>query len=276
MALTTRSKVAIYSTVFLSCISFSIVLPTLWPYLHWEGGTSGYLALVVATYSVGEASGALLFTSVLRCESTHRTMTHVMFVGLIGSLLYMVPNATCILCARLLQGVWTGAAQAVQTAYLADILSPEQLTPVIVTLNACASLGFVFGPAFGFAASLLPDFTVATLTVNQINAPGLAVVLASLACVAIFAFVFDESADRRPAPAQLHVEGGMNEDDAPHSVMVDNDSHPSEELLPLLSVEKRAAAHRSNQSHRMVGLVFCNCSFFLHFYGFAIQETVTT
>jgi MFS family permease len=51
-------QLVFYMNVFFACTSFSIVMPTLWLYLHRLQATKPFYALVVASYSIGEAIGS--------------------------------------------------------------------------------------------------------------------------------------------------------------------------------------------------------------------------
>ena len=109
-----------YFNVFFACISFSLLLPSLAPYLTSCGaGDPSFLAWVVSIYSVGELIGSLLFgilynhlVKISRAQGPKISMLLCIFVGLVGSLLYLLayiykkPNF--VLIARLLQGIWTG------------------------------------------------------------------------------------------------------------------------------------------------------------------------
>lgn len=273
--LTVRSQVAVYASVFLSCTSFSIVMPTLWPYLRSLGATPSFLALVVATYSIGEGTGAILFASIFRGSTTRGTQMRVMMTGVLGSILYVGAagiaksnqgvGTVCVIMGRLLHGGWTGGAQAVQQAYLADVLPTAELTPAVVAINAAASLGFVFGPVFGFAAGLVPPFAIVPrlLVVDELTAAGYAVLLASLACCALYAAVFDERTDRAGIDAHILTDSSRGQGCA---------SAVRDEELPLLHAKTMPRKTRAV----LLALIFCNVAFFIHFYGFAIQETATT
>lgn len=120
MTLSLRSKATIFSSVFLSCISFAIVMPSLWPYLDGLGASKAFLALVVSGYSVGEGVGAILFGWLSASRRTRYVMIWATLVGLFGSCLYAVAGmfptlgAMMVFIGRFTQGMWTGGAQAAQ------------------------------------------------------------------------------------------------------------------------------------------------------------------
>ncbi len=120
MTLSVRSKATIFSGVFLACISFAIVMPTLWPYLDGLGASKAFLALVVSGYSIGEAVGAVLFGWLSASRRTRYVMIWATVLGVVGSAMYalaaMFPpvGAWMVLIGRFTQGMWTGGAQAAQ------------------------------------------------------------------------------------------------------------------------------------------------------------------
>lgn len=328
MVLTHRSQAALYITVFLSCTSFSIVMPTLWPYLHALAATPFHLAFVVASYSVGEALGALLFAHAAKHLSTRRAMVLAQLCGVAGSLLYVYPSKAFVLSGRVLHGLWTGGSQAVQQSYLADVLPHAELTPAVVAVNAYATLGFVFGPAIGFLISfLVPNgITVERYMMRpglamrvDIIAPGFAVLVAAVACTVLYVFLFDEDGDRAYVDSSSQSSGdvqrecnregnsekteGVTTDNRAEYVVIESKTLTKEieveqekrkgrganndETVPLLTVtnadisgveagQMQTSGKVRPDGYNMHLLVFCNVVFFVHFYGFALQETVMT
>jgi len=78
--------------VFIASASFSIVLPSLWPYLHSFEIPEIYLAIVLFAFSFGEATGALVFGHTHNKLSTKATLFIVMGIGFIGSTLYFLAS----------------------------------------------------------------------------------------------------------------------------------------------------------------------------------------
>lgn len=272
MTFSAASQFALHTSVFLSCISFAIVMPSLWPYLSTLGSPPSFLAIVVATYSIGEGLGALYFGHLSSSRSTRYTTLLSTAFGLFGSLCYILaelfPNPFglfLVLLARFLQGVMTGAAQAIQNHFLADVLPMHDLTPAVVTVNAYATLGFVVGPVFGLMFSLIPDISLPlSLHINELTGPGHFVLLSSVVILVLYAWVFDEENDR--------ADGAMHKEDL----------EDVEQSTPLLdggggvSADGNGAGADAGLFRVWIGLMVCNLVFFVHFFGFAVQETVTT
>jgi Major Facilitator Superfamily len=258
-------KAVMYAAVFLSCVSFAIVMPSLWPYLTSLSATRPFLAWVVAGYSVGEALGAVAFGTVA-AASTRRAMVAATLLGAAGSLLYVLaPTAgagaggAAVLAGRLLQGMWTGGAQAVQQGHLAKVLPAAELTRTTVTLNAYACLGFVFGPVAGLVAGLVPPFGIGWgLEFNELTGAGYFVFASTVVIILLFTYYFGEDAEH------LEEAGGV--------------VCEATRLLPDMGEDagdQEVVSAASWPSLRL-GLVMCNFAFFVHFMGFAIQETITT
>lgn len=284
MGFCVHSQFALFVSVFLSCVSFAIVMPSLWPYLQTLSSSKSFLAWVVAFYSVGEAVGAVYFGRLTDRLSTRYVMLFATFLGLTGSALYVLaeafPNGQIgpwlVLLGRFAQGMWTGGAQALQTTFLASVLPVDKLTPAIVTLNAYACLGFVIGPVFGLVFDVFPPFPLAFgFNFSELTGPGYFVFMSALFIIFLFLVVFDEEGDRASvSPSQQEArlsEGpGLPTEQEPllakanEKESVEGEESPVTGLLP------------SSRIKLGTGLIVCNIIFFVHFYGFALQETITT
>lgn len=272
MNLTTRSMIALYLSVFLSCVSFAIIMPSIWPYMDTLNSNKSFLAWVVASYSVGEAVGALFLGCLTGAFSTRHAMIAATAVGATGSILYAAaerfPNEGLglwlIFVGRFAQGMWTGGAQAIQTVYLAEVLPLSDLTPTIVTLRAYASLGFILGPVFGLVLNFIPFPSDKKLT-----APGYFVLLSAVCVGTLFFTVFDEEGDRASAR-----EGRTLRRSCRGPCL-------STEQEPLImeageKSNKEGVERSSEQLDPEIPLLLCNLIIFVLFSGFAVQETITT
>lgn len=272
MGLSTGSTLALYLSVFLSCVSFAIIMPSIWPYMSALHSSKSFLAWVVASYSFGEAFGALSLGYSARFFETQHAMAFAAAIGAAGSVLYMIAGnfpqgglgLWFVFLGRFAQGVWTGGSQAIQTAYLGKILPVWSLTPTIVTLRASASLGFILGPVFGLALNVFPLSFQASLA-----APGGFVLLSALLMAFLFLKVFDEQGDR----ASL-LEEYINTD----TNMDLNAPTESDHLLGSIgSKEEYSPGWPDVEEEKLIkGLGICNLTVFSLFAGFAIQETITT
>lgn len=281
MVLSFRSRSTLLSTVFLACVSFAIVMPSLWPYLQQLGADKRFLALVVSFYSVGEGIGAILFGSIAPHYRTRTVMVWATIVGAFGSALYATAalwpragvGAWMIFLGRFSQGLWTGGAQAAQQTHLSKTLPIDQLTSTTVTINAYACFGFVVGPAFGLLFEAIPSFCIlgTPLCVTQLTSPGYFVLLSAIATVALFVYCFDDD--------------DINADGVSSSAMTDStDSNETHSLVKQGSCDlENGISSRSpfesftrDEGNLTLAILVCNFCFFVHYCGFALQETITT
>ena len=154
-----------YANVFIGCVQFSIVLPSLWIYLEGMGSTKAFYAAVVSAFSVGEAVGAILLGAVSSFPGVKPTLLFCCSLGAAGAAAYALAEAASnvspgagpwvALFGRLAQGIAAGGRQAVQQAYLARAAPPEQQTGLTAMMTTFACLGFIFGPAFGAAVGVI-------------------------------------------------------------------------------------------------------------------------
>lgn len=175
----------LYVNVFMACISFSIVMPSLYLYLADMGSSASFYALVVASYSVGEAVGSLALGALSNIAGTKSTLQLCALVSLCGSVSYGVADTIArqwddglvgplvVLAARFLQGVGSGGQQAVEQSYLSIAAPPEQRTELTSKLATAATLGFIFGPAMGAAVTQTPFFALGSLRFSTCARPRL-------------------------------------------------------------------------------------------------------
>ena len=85
--------------VFFSCVSFSIIVPSLANYLRRMGAEEWVLGVAVAVYSLGEMVGSAVFgklmTKRLReapATGPRRCLLETMVFGVVGSILYVVAD----------------------------------------------------------------------------------------------------------------------------------------------------------------------------------------
>jgi hypothetical protein len=120
-----------FVNIFLACASFSIIRPSLAPYLLQIGAPLSFLPWVVSLYSVGEMMGSASIgifyeyaTRTYKVEGRGPRVSLLMCAvfGIVGSMLYAAAGwiddayvaRQCILWGRFLQGIWTGGQQAVE------------------------------------------------------------------------------------------------------------------------------------------------------------------
>mmetsp|Transcript_15197 Transcript_15197/g.36480 ORF Transcript_15197/g.36480 Transcript_15197/m.36480 type:complete len:508 (+) Transcript_15197:198-1721(+) len=254
-----------FVNIFLACASFSIVMPTLTPYILDIGAPLAFLPWVVSSYSVGEMLGSVLigyyyeyatktFETVGR--GPRSSMMLCTFLGVIGSCLYSAAgwsnNKACLLIARFIQGLWTGGQQAVEQAYLSAAVHPSKRTEYTATLSTCAVLGFVMGPTIGALLSQT-DTTIFGLPVNAANSAGIFMVVGTSIMFIQTTLFFDGKDD---------ISGRST----------DNDKEGNDENNNADSGE----SGRKERPFNYHGVAMCMVIFYVHYYSFAVQETITT
>ena len=242
-----------YANVFMACIAFSIVMPSLWLYLESLGSNTTFYALVVSAYSIGEALGSLLFGPLSVSLGVRRTLLLCSVVNFCGATSYAMAYSVytnvsawaaplVVLLGRLLQGTGSGGQQAVEQSYLSVAVSQSQRTEYTGKLSTFACAGFIFGPAFATVVAALPSFRVGPLVFDTFT--GLGWFCALLNCLMFWLYtIFEEK-----TPAKAAATAG---DDA-------------------------AMAPAASARTPLVGVLACIFFFFVHFNGFAVQETITT
>lgn len=235
--------------VFFSCVSFSIIVPSIAPYLNRLGAPEYILGVAVAVYSLGEMIGSTVFGKWMS-EASHaskRALLASIIVGAVGSILYVVADAAgnpwLVVVARLVSGVWTGGKMVVEQTYIGEAAAPDRTTHITSEVGVYAVLGFVVGPSIG--ALFAPvNFGTDTWRVDEYTAPGYFMFVLCVGMIFATATVFDPVAGYATAKPETPVYGTGFRDAPP-------------------GPDKR-------------GLVILLICFFAHFYSFAIQETVTT
>ncbi|EOD22113.1 hypothetical protein EMIHUDRAFT_207215, partial [Emiliania huxleyi CCMP1516] len=263
-----------YANVFIGCVQFSIVLPSLWIYLEGMGSTKAFYAAVVSAFSVGEAVGAILLGAVSSFAGVKPTLLFCCSLGAAGAAAYALAEAASnvspgagpwvALFGRLAQGIAAGGRQAVQQAYLARAAPPEQQTGLTAMMTTFACLGFIFGPAFGAAVGVIQPlagtdakftrgrtrtqhdgFAIGVLTFDSLTLSGWFNSLADLFSLSLLACCF-----REIGPWGQHG------------------------ATPSAAAESGAKGGGSQA--QTTGVWACIIFFFIHFNGFAVQETITT
>ena len=244
-----------FFNVFVACVSFSIVMPSLWLYLDKLGASEAFYAAVVAIYSVGEAIGSVTLGSLSNRAGTKRTLILCILLSASGALMYALADfyhrtisaqaaPAVVLLGRLFQGIGSGGQQAVEQAYLSIAAPSEQRTELTGRLSTFACLGFIFGPALGAAVSQLPSFGVGELHFDAFTMQGWSMAFGNL-----MMFVVTSQFNERKR---------------------------SEELTDFAPDAKVGSKPEAEALDNYYGILACIAFFFVHFNGFAVQETITT
>ena len=244
-------QIIFFANVFMACVSFSIVMPTLFLYLDGMNASKAFYAFVVAAFSVGEAIGSMALGAVSNKLGTKRTLQLCATLSFCGATLYglgdlcfraISPDAApgVVLIARTLQGIGSGGQQAVEQAYLSVAAPPHMRTELTGKLSTFACLGFIAGPSFAALVSQTPDLRLGSLVFNSYTKQGWFVALLNVLMYLTSTCCFIEKVVKPP-----------EEDGASRTA-------------------------RKVSGKRALAVWACIAIFFIHFNGFAVQETITT
>ena len=154
-----RSIRVMYLTMFLSSVSFSICMSSLWPYLKLldNAANTSFLGWVVASYSLGQLIASPLFGGWANCRGKSREPLVVsMLINVIANVLYSylesIPSHQTIylIVARSLVGFGAGNV-AIVRSYVAGATTLKERTSSMANMSACQAIGFIIGPVIQIA-----------------------------------------------------------------------------------------------------------------------------
>lgn len=136
-------------------------------------------------------------------------------------------------------------------AYLSAAVHPLRRVEYTATLSTCAVLGFVLGPAIGAFLSQI-DTTIFGLPVDAKNAAGVFMLAATTLMLVQTVLFFDGKEDKT----------GASSDDEEKAVDETN---------------KTGSGQARGEKHfNYMGVALCMITFYIHYYSFAVQESIIT
>ena len=157
----TRAQLALYATVFVDLLGFTLVLPALPFQVTSLGGDALWLGVVLTSYSLCQAAAAPTLGRLADRHGRRR----LLLLSLAGSaaslaLLGLAGSLWLLLVARALAGLCGGSIGVAQ-AFAADLAGPAGRTRAMGHVGAAIGLAFTIGPALGALASPLGFATTA-------------------------------------------------------------------------------------------------------------------
>ncbi|XP_044129466.1 major facilitator superfamily domain-containing protein 8 [Bufo gargarizans] len=249
-----------YLTMFLSSVGFSIVMTSIWPYLQKidPSTDTSFLGWVIASYSLGQMVASPLFG----VWSNHRPRREPLVVSIsilvVASCFYAyvhVPashNKYYMLISRALVGFGSGNV-AVVRSYVAGATSLSERTSAMANISAFQALGFILGPAFQAAFTLIGEEGVTVkaidLQVNMYTAPSL---MGAFLGIVNIILIFSVFRDHRVDDHGRHL-GSINYES-----------------------EGTDTANDYEQPVDQIAVISSNILFFIILFIFAIFETIST
>ncbi|MEL6816823.1 MAG: MFS transporter, partial [Cyanobacteria bacterium J06598_3] len=193
------------SIAFINSVSFTIIIPALYPYAKQFGLSDFQASLLTTAYSLSQFVG----TPILGQLSDRLGRKPVLVMSLLGTvasnLLAAIAGVPWLLFgARILDGI-TGGNNSVAQAVVSDITSPEQRTQAFGIYSGLFRLGFVAGPPLSYLAQTVPTVRLGTWEVSPLGMSFL--VSAAIALIAaILCFLFLPETQTRNANPSLDTE----------------------------------------------------------------------
>lgn len=143
---------------FINSVSFTIIIPILYPYAREFGLSDFQASLLTTVYAISQ----FLATPVLGRFSDFMGRKPLLVISLIGTvvanlLASFTPFAWLLFAARILDGL-TGGNMSIATAVISDTTLPNERAKAFGLFDAAFRMGFVTGPAISYFAQSLPTF----------------------------------------------------------------------------------------------------------------------
>ncbi|XP_074651229.1 major facilitator superfamily domain-containing protein 8-like [Tubulanus polymorphus] len=255
-----RSIRVMYLTMFLSSISFSICMSSIWPFLRVVDlkTSTDFLGWVIAAYSIGQFFASPLFGFWANCrESSKEPLIITIVISTIGNLMYAYiqdfpsPRRYYLLAARALIGFGAGNV-AVVRSYVSGATTIKERTSALAHVSAAQAIGFILGPALqaAFVSLGYPGIVeIPEIHINFYTATGFVSAILSVINLILVVVVFGEYR--------------VHDDNTSPSIANVQDSSSSQSLL-----------HKDTPD--VASVISCNILFFVVLFVFSIFETIAT
>jgi predicted MFS family arabinose efflux permease len=142
----------------INAISFTIIIPLLYPYAKQFGLNDFQASLLTTAFALSQFFG----TPVLGKLSDRLGRKYILVFSLAGTMVANLVSAVAtvawlLYAARMFDGL-TGGNTSVASAVISDITTPEQRPKAFGIFGATFRLGFVIGPVLSYFALQLPTF----------------------------------------------------------------------------------------------------------------------
>lgn len=157
---------------FLASVCFSIVLPSIWPFLHTLHASKSMVGWAVAVNSAGSFLASPVFGAWQDKRSTKEVTAITLVLMILGNVMYSLSTTTwLLLIGRFIVGV-AAANYAVAQTYISYATTEENRTSVMALNSAANVLGFIIGPSFALFLSWIPNTQLGGVKINEYTSPG--------------------------------------------------------------------------------------------------------
>ncbi|MGB5915859.1 MAG: MFS transporter [Phormidesmis sp.] len=187
------------SIAFINSVSFTIIIPTLYPYAKQFGLSDFEASLLTTAYSLSQFIGTPLLGQ-LSDRWGRRPLLVISLLGtVVANLLAAIAGVAWLLfAARILDGI-TGGNNSIAQAVVSDITSPEQRTQAFGIYSGLFRLGFVAGPPLSYVAQLVPPLQIGGWGVSSLGMSFLvSAAIALVAAVLCFFFLSETQRSNEP------------------------------------------------------------------------------
>ncbi|OQR93759.1 Major Facilitator Superfamily (MFS) [Achlya hypogyna] len=184
--------------IFVAESSRGIVMPTLFLYCKSLGGGLYEMGLLTSVYSVGRLISSTVFGYM--CDRYSFRLVYIVsaVIGLLGNVVYFVPNTSALIVSRFFVGVSSGNL-SVCRSNVAAMTSLEVRLKYLTFLAISVYWGYALTPGLdGFMTGI--DYHIFGLPLNEFTAPGLLLVLMNLVTIVLMAIAYDDSISVNDAP----------------------------------------------------------------------------
>ncbi len=141
---------------FINSVSFTIIIPILYPYAKEFGLSDFQASLLTTAYAVSQ----FIATPILGRLSDFLGRKPLLLISLIGTVLANLlaswaAVAWLLFAARILDGL-TGGNTSIAGAVISDTTAPQDRPKAFGLFDACFRMGFIAGPAISYFAQTLP------------------------------------------------------------------------------------------------------------------------
>nr|XP_039253182.1 uncharacterized protein LOC120330339 [Styela clava] len=196
---------------FLAGVEFAIILPTLNEYIIYLDGPTGFLGIIISSFSLAGLISAPIYGRISDKSNANKLCAIVSCLfGIVGNFLYFVGGDYRILLgARLISGLGNGASSA-YLGMIAKTTTTKQRTGVITLVVFMREIGVIIGPGFNLILNQI-NFKLGPFPVDQFTSPGLLMAIMwaihTLIVLALFRDVSEDYANEKidiNDPVQRH------------------------------------------------------------------------